>query len=458
MTTAGGASVLRRLGIGLSFLTLLLGIVGQVAYAQEQTENRQGLYVEVDGAINHVTVRFIGRALERAEQEGYEVVVIRVDTPGGLLDATRQIVGDLLEAPVPVVAFVAPAGAHAGSAGTFIVAAAHIAAMAPGTNIGAASPVGAQGEDLPDTLASKATNDAAALIRDVAEERGRNVEALEQTVYEAASFSSGEALELGVVDLIAANEDDLLSAIDGWTVAVQGSDRLLKTDGLALVPHDKSLLERFLTVLADPNLAFLLLSLGSLGLVVELWNPGLFFPGVTGAIFLVLAYLGLGNLPANWAGVVFILLAAVLAVLEVYIQGFGALGVGAIVSFVLGAFLIFAQIGSPSPTTFPVGISPWVLFPTLLIVAAGGGWTLWTAVRSAQRRPEDESHPLLDEVGYATTELNPRGSVQLHGELWSARVRGGGKIEIDSTVRVVEVNGAVATVVPYDESSQQEGS
>ena len=442
----------RTLGAVLWLILLLAGILGRVAHAQDGGD--YVLLVEITGPINHVTASFVARALEQAEADGAELVLFRVNTPGGLLDATRDIVGDLLDSPVPTVAFVAPSGAHAASAGTFIVAAAHLAVMTTGTNIGAASPVGSGGEDLPETLASKATNDAAALIREIAEARGRNVEALEDTVLLASAYGANQALELEVVDLLAADVDDLLRLIDGRTVTLEGEERTLHTVGLTIRFQEKTLLERFLTILADPNLSFLLLSLGSLGLVVEFWNPGLFVPGVAGAIFLVLAYLGLGNLPANWAGVVFIVLAAILAVLEVYISGFGALGVGAVISFALGAFLLFAQIGGPSPTAPGVSISPWLLFPSVLAVAGGGGWVLWTVVSSGRRRPEEERHPLLGTIGHTVTDLDPRGSVQLRGELWTATTQGGEPIKADKLVLVVAVEGAVLTVVPREEEDR----
>ena len=435
----------RRVFATIGATLMLLGVAGQISPVAAQTGDHV-LTIDITGPITNVTSGFLGRALERAEADDAELLVLRVNTPGGLLESTRTIVGDLLAATVPTAALVAPQGARAGSAGTFIVAATHVAAMVPGTNIGAASPVGGDGEDLPETLQSKVTNDTAALMRDIAEQRGRNSEKLEETVRGAASFSSSEAVEFGVVDLLVPDMAAFLAELDGRVVTVGGEELTLGTLGLPVRRIEKTILEQFLSVLADPNVSFLLLSFGSLGLVVEFWNPGILIPGIAGAILLILAFLGLGNLQANWAGVLLILLAGTLAVLEVYIAGFGAAGVGAIVAFVLGSFVLFAQFGTPSPTAPAFRISAWVLYPTLSVVVGGGGALLYVVRQASKRRPETEAHPLLGEVGEAVTELLPQGSVRLGGELWTAVADRGVSIVAGSAIRVVEVDGAVATV------------
>ena len=240
----------------------------------------------------------------------------------------------------------------------------------------------------------------------------------------------------------------LLEQLDGLVVTVDGEPVTLTTRGLPVRKIEKNILELFLSVLADPNLSFLLLSLGSLGLVVEFWNPGILIPGIAGAILLILAFLGLGNLNANWAGVFLILLAGFLAVLEVYIAGFGATGVGAMIAFVLGSFVLFAQFGTPSPTAPSIGfrISPWVLYPTLTLVVGSGTALLYVVRQASKRRPEAEMHPLIGAIGEAVIELSPRGSVQVGGELWTALVVGGGKIGSGDAVRVIDVDGVTATV------------
>ena len=288
------------------------------------------MVINVDGIINGVKHRYISRSIEEAQGTGADLLVIELDTPGGLVDSTRDIVAVLLESPVPVAVYVSPHGARAGSAGTFITAAGHVAAMAPGTNIGAATPVSGTGEALEETLASKVENDAAALIRSIAQERGRNQDALESTVREAASFSANEALELDIIDFVVEDLDHLLRQIDGHRVELVGEPegRVLQTENMQLRRLDKNLLEGFLEFISDPNVSFLLLTIGGLGIVFELFSPGLIVPGVTGVICLLLALLAFGNLPVNWAAAAFILLAVILAVLETQVCRLWGVGSG----------------------------------------------------------------------------------------------------------------------------------
>ena len=280
-------------------LALIAGLLGPVLV---RAQSPHVLVLNVDGIINSVKVRFISRAIDRAEEDGATLIIIKLDTPGGLLSSTREIVQELLESPVPIAVFVSPRGARAGSAGTFITAAGHFAVMAPGTNIGAATPVSGTGDDLPDTLASKVENDAAALIRSIADERGRNADKLEETVRQAASFTAMEAVELNVVDFIADDVDDLLAKLDGREVVTRSGTRILDTKNLERKDFSKNILENFLEFISDPNVSFILLTIGGLGIVIELFNPGLIAPGVVGAISLLLAFLAIGNLPVNWAG------------------------------------------------------------------------------------------------------------------------------------------------------------
>ncbi|MCH8172993.1 MAG: ATP-dependent Clp protease proteolytic subunit [Proteobacteria bacterium] len=266
---------------------LVLGLAGP-HLAQAQAPH--ALVLDVNGIINPVKHRFIARAIEQAQLDQATVVVIQLDTPGGLLSSTRKIVEELLSAPVPVAVYVSPRGARAGSAGTFITAAAHFAVMAPGTNIGAATPVSSTGEDIPETLASKVENDVAALIRSIAQERGRNEDKLEETVRKAASFTAKEAVELNVVDFIADDLDALLARIHGEEVETPSGPRTLDTRDVEQRRFKKNLLENFLEIISDPNVSFILLTLGGLGLVIELFNPGLIAPGVVGVIALLLAY------------------------------------------------------------------------------------------------------------------------------------------------------------------------
>ena len=438
-----------RLIVALSLLAMAGGLIGTVT-AQDQ--GRHVLSIEVDGIITPVVERFIGRAVERGEERDAELVLIRLDTPGGLLSSTRKIVEHLLNAEVPTAVYVSPRGAFAASAGTFITAAANFAVMAPGTNIGAASPVGSGGQELEETIKDKVTNDAAALMRSIADERGRNGDKLEETVREATSYSAREAVELNIVDLIAADLTDLLAQLHGKEAVTPAGVVVLNTRDVEIEDFDMSLVERFLQFLSDPNVSFLLLSLGSLGIFVELLNPGLIVPGLVGAILLVLAFVTFGNLPVNWAGVVLILLAVALALLEYHVAGFGVLGVGAIVSFVLGSLLLFFHTGAPSPTMPRIAVSLWVLVPTVAVLGGSGAWALTVIIRSRRGEPELGVAGLVGQMAEVTSDLAPRGIVHLKNQLWTAVAQGTDHIAAGETVQVVKADGIILTVARPDGS------
>ncbi len=442
-----------RCALLLLFITMLaLGIIGP-ALAEE--EGGHALVAEVDGIINPVTQRYISRAIEKGEKNGAEVVIIKLDTPGGLLSSTQKIVEDLLSDRVATVVYVHPPGAHAASAGTFITAAANLAVMAPTTRIGAAAPVTSGGEDVPETLKSKVVQDTTALMRSIAERRNRNSEALEDTVTEPEpkSYNDREAMELGVVNFVAEDVPDLLRQIDGETVDTASGPRTLDTGGLALREVNMSLVEQLLFFLADPNVSFILLSLGGLGIVIEFFNPGLIVPGVAGIILLVLAFLSLGNLPVNWAAVGLILLAGALLVAELFVSGFGVLGIGAIVSFTIGGLLLFSSFGSPSPTLPSIGVNLWLLGSLTGALALFGIWFLRTVVQSRRegRRREPPPSSLIGSVGLSTTDLTPRGTVKVEDEVWTAVAEDGIVIKSGEKVRVVKVDGTILTVARAEE-------
>ena len=434
----------------LSVAMLAMGIAGQ-GLAQE----RHALVAEVDGMINSVTQRFISRAIEKGEKDGAEIVVIKLDTPGGLLGSTRKIVEDLLGADVPTAVYVYPRGAQAASAGTFITAAANFAVMSPSTNIGAAAPISAGGEDIPDTLKSKVVEDTAALMRTIAETRNRNSAALEATVREAKAFDAHQAVDLGLVDFVADDVGHLLQQIDGKEVQTASGVRTLDTRDLALKEINMNLIEKFLFFLADPNISFLLLSLGSLGLVIELFNPGLIVPGVVGAILLLLAFVSLSNLPVNWAAVGFIGLAVILLIAEVLVSGFGILGIGAIVSFIFGGLLLFSSFGTPSPTIDPTSVNLWILGSLSGALGLFGVWFVRTVAQSRRegRQPSPSASPLIGAVGIATADLAPRGTVQVRDEAWTAETEDGILIKTGERVRVIEVKGLILTVARADEQA-----
>jgi membrane-bound serine protease (ClpP class) len=439
--------------IALLLIFAAVGLAGLIGPTLALAQSPHALVVEVDGIINPVKERFISRAIERAVEDRATLLIIEIDTPGGLLNSTRKIVEELLEAPLPVAVYVSPRGARAGSAGTFITAAGHFAVMAPGTNIGAATPISGTGEELGETLANKVTNDAAALIRSIAQVRGRNQDKLEETVREAASFSAKEAVELNVVDFIADDLEDLLAQLHGRTVETAAGPHTLDTSDISQRRLNKNLLEHFLEFISDPDISFILLTIGGLGIVVEVFNPGLIAPGVVGVISLMLAFLAFGNLPVNWAGVAFILVAVVLAILETQVAGFGILGVGSIISFTVGGLLLFTQFGGGSPTLPPVSVNRWLVGGS----AGALGLTFLYVVRviyQSRKAGLQPSKPSLEGMtGTVAGELSPQGVVRIGSDTWTAVSEDGSVIEVGEIVKVSEINGLIITVSRQDGES-----
>ena len=444
--------IVRALRLGLAAVFAAMLLLGLTGAAMAQGSKPAALTLQVDGVINPVKERYIGRALQQAAARDAPLVIIQLDTPGGLGSSTREIVALLLAAERPVAVYVTPPGAQAGSAGTFITAAAHFAAMAPGTNIGAATPVGAGGEDLGETLADKVTNDMAALMRSIAAERGRNADRLEATVRQATSYTAAEAVELNIADFIAADLDDLLAQLHGREVTAGGRTWTLDTADLAAQNLNKNLLEYFLEFLSNPDVAFLLLTIGGLGLVIELFNPGMIVPGVVGGILLILAFVALGNLPANWAGVALIILAIALALVETQVAGFGILGAGSIISLVLGGFLLFAQFGSPSPTLPAIGVNPWLVVGAAAVLGLALGYLVWD-IRKSRREERRHADDIVavGQVGTALTALAPRGVVQLEDGNWTAVTDDDTVITAGARVVVIAADDLILTVIPLQE-------
>ena len=449
---------LRMVRISLVFLfigMLITGMLGPVLARAQQPNSPHALVMTVDGIINSVKEGFISRAIDQAEEDGAELLIIQLDTPGGLLSSTIEIVKLLLESPVPVAVFVSPKGARAGSAGTFITAAANLAVMAPGANIGAATPISATGQGLEDTLASKIENDTAALIRSIAQTRGRNQDKLEETVRSAASYSAQEALADNVVDLIADDLEDLLAKVDGLTAETSVGTIQLQTEGLELRDFNKSILEHFLEFISDPNVSFILLTVGGLGIVVEMFNPGLIAPGVVGVICLLLAFLALGNLPVNWAGVVFVILATVLTVLEIVVAGFGILGVGAIVSLIVGGLILFTQFGDVSPTMPTIEVSRWLISGTGGVVSLALLYVVGLAYQSRRQGLPEKAASLAGMQGKVTGELAPKGIVLVGNETWTAISEDDSVISIGEPVGIRSVDGLILTVFRQSDPETQ---
>ena len=417
------------------------------------------LVIEIDGNIEPLTADRIARGIDEARGQGSSMVVIRLDTPGGLLDSTREIVEEILESDIPVSVYVGPAGARAASAGTFVAAAANFAVMAPGTNIGAATPVKADGQDIPETLARKVSADTSAFIRSIAQARNRNAEALEKTVLLAAAYSAEEALDLGVIDLIAPDMASMLDQLDGRTTTTSTGQVTVSSAGASVRELDRTFMEYALGILASPNVVFALFLIGGLALLVEIVVPGLFGPGIVGVILLALAFVGFFNLPGSWLGVALIALAMGLFYGETIAPGFGPFGAGGIVCLVLGAVLLFGNFFSPSDLPEPsFMVSPIMIGVMTALMTAT--WIFF--IRSARTEggtstgfQSEEAAMLEGQWGVAVSDIQPSGKVWVANEEWSASTDPGGLIKEGEEVRVVGVYGEVLKVEKlYDDSEE----
>ena len=371
--------------------------------------------IKIDGSINPASAGFIKKSIDKAADDKAECLVIHLNTPGGLLKSTRVIVSDILESPVPVIVYVSPGGAHAGSAGVFITMSAHIAAMAPSTNIGAAHPVNLQGS-MDSTMNDKTTNDAAAFIRAIAEKRKRNLEWAEEAVRKSVSITEVEAVQKKVVDLIARNERDLLKQIDGRVIRINETDKTLRTSKAQIEQVEMNFSERLLNMISDPNIAYILMMLGFYGILFELYSPGAIAPGVIGVICMILAFYAMHTLPVNYAGLALILVAFVLFILEVKITSYGILGIGGVIALTLGSIML---IRADSALEF-MKISWGVIVPTTLLTAAFFLFLVGLAVKGQKLRTTTGIEGIIGEEGVALANLEPSGTVRVHGELWNA--------------------------------------
>ncbi|MGH3045419.1 MAG: NfeD family protein [Gaiellaceae bacterium] len=406
-------------------------------------ERPRVLAAEFDNDINPVTQDYLVGAMERGEEEGYDAVVILLETPGGLDSSMREIIQAELASEVPVVVYVYPPGARAASAGVFLTMAADVAAMAPQTNIGSSTPVAAGGGEIPEDLRRKVVNDAAAYIRELAEEHGRNGDWAERAVRRAANIGAQEALEINVVDVVAPDLPTLLEEIDGMTTEPKGL--VLNTAGADVDRIQMSLWKRILDTIVDPNIIVLLMSLGVLGITVEIFNPGLIFPGTIGAISLIVGLFGLQVLPVSWAGLLLLLLAAGFFVAEAYVTSHGALALAGAASFVVGALMLFDPAGPDYQVSLSVALAVGgaMALITLLVVAK---------IVQARRRPaQTGQEELVGELGVVRSALQPSGLVFVHGEIWRAHTDGD-PIPAGAAIRVEAIeDGLVLTVRRTDE-------
>jgi membrane-bound serine protease (ClpP class) len=402
----------------------------------------------VAGVINPVIVEFMATSISHSIDEGAAAVVFQLDTPGGLVESTRLIVKSLLNADIPVVVYVAPSGARAASAGTFITMAGHVAAMAPGTNIGAAHPVSGEGADIEGDMRKKAENDLAAFARSIADKRHRNADWAEKAVRDSVSITETDALEQKVIDVVAEDLPDLLAQINGRKVTVASGEVTLHTAQADIRHREMTWRQRVLSVVSHPQIALMLLSIGSLGLLIELYNPGLIFPGVIGAISVLLAFYSLQTLPVNYAGLALIGLAFVMFILETQVPSFGMLTVGALISMFLGALML---IDSPEDyLRIP-------LSTILVVVGTTGGLmalVVGAAARSINRQPVTGQEGMIGAIGVVKKRIDPTGTVALRGTLWTAR--SDSPIDVDATVRVEAVDGLKLKVVQVSPGTEIE--
>ena len=430
---------------GTLLAVLLLGGVSVTALTDKSTSAHVSLIV-VDGGINPAVDDFIRENIRQAHASGARALIIQLDTPGGLLSSTRAIVKEILGSPVPVIVYVAPSGAGAGSAGVFITLASHIAAMAPGTNIGAAHPVAGGGQEVKGVMGEKIENFTASFSEAIAERRGRNTEFAIQAVRRSVSITDKEALEKKVIDIVAHDLDDLLKQADGLMVDIGGNKEKISLKGVRVERFEMALRQKIINVLADPNIAYLLLMAGILGLYMEFSNPGVIFPGVAGGIALLLALTSFQILPINYAGLMLILLGLSLLVGEAFLPSFGVLGIGGVISLTLGSLLLFDTKGSDLVLDRAIVFAAVGTLSVFILVVG------YLVVQAHRRKPTLGMEGLVGEVGEVRVKLNPTGKIFIRGEYWNTE--GDGEIDVGEKVQVVGFEGMLLKVKRLFERQQ----
>lgn len=398
--------------------------------------------VNINDAIGPGIAEYIKNSIEKAENEEAACLIIELDTPGGLAESMRLIIKDILGSRVPIVVFVAPRGARAASAGVMITMAADVAAMAPGTNIGAAHPVGAGGKDISGKMSEKVINDMVAHAKSVAEKRGRNQKWVEQAIRESVSVTETEALKENIIDLIAEDTDDLIRQLNGRKIGDKGQ---LKLDKAQKVIVEPSLRTNILKTISNPNIAYILLMLGLAGLYFELSHPGAIFPGVIGGISLVLAFFALQTLPVNYAGILLIVLAIIFFIMEMKIPSYGLLSVAGILALLLGSLMMFKGTGPDMELSWTV------LLPTMILISAFFVFVAGLVFRAQMSKPRTGTKGLVGEIGIVKKALTPEGKVFIHGELWNAKAQE--EVDENTKVRVVNVVNLMLEVERLDEPS-----
>tara|TARA_Y100000590_G_scaffold404420_1_gene491927 strand:+ start:4496 stop:5863 length:1368 start_codon:yes stop_codon:yes gene_type:complete len=408
--------------------------------------------ISIDGPIKLNTANYIERIILE-NQNSNNIIVLILNTPGGSYEATRKIIELILASKVPIITYVSPSGGQAASAGTFIMAASHISAMSPFTSLGSATPVDIDGEDLPKTLENKISKDASALIRELAKARNKNIELFESTIQQTASFNSNEALESNMIDYISNDLNALLDSINGEQVTLgSNSQFIINTDNFVIINKNMNLNEKIIDFISNPNITFLFLTLGALLIFIEILIPGTIVSGVFGIILLILAFIGLNNLPVNYFAVILIILALVLIYIEFSIAGFGIVGIMAIFSFVFGAIVLF---GNNSITFLPNNIEStvfmgfnvnfWIIF-ILSIIFTSFFFYLIYDIRKSEKQKKRYNFNILNQIGITTSELNPNGFIYLNDEIWSAESYDLTNIPINTSVRVKAIDDLILKV------------
>jgi membrane-bound serine protease (ClpP class) len=410
-------------------------VAGALLSATVSASSQVVRVLHVEGIIVPIVADYIDRGISQAEEGNATVCIIELDTPGGLLDSTETIVKRIMNADVPVVVYVSPKGAWAASAGTFITLSAHVAAMMPGTTIGAAHPVAGGGEEIPEEQMQKITEFSAKWMKTIAQERGRNMEEAQLAVTESKSFTDVDALDANIIDLRADNLDSLLSQIDGWEVTLaSGREVTINTTGYEVATGEMSAVESFLHAISNPNIAYILLSIGSLGIMAEIYHPGAFFPGITGAISLLLAFYALNVLEARLGGILLILLAFGLFIGEVLTTTFGIFTAGGVVALVLGSLILFPGGGALFQ------ISPWLIATVVILVAAAVAFVVHRIIRAHRRQAYTGQEELVGKTAVVRATLDPEGMVLFKGEHWTA-VSEKGRVKPGEEVIITRVEG-----------------
>ena len=435
-----------------SFSFLVIGLVFLLVFTPVQGANQAIIVLDIEGVINPFTARYLDRGLEQAQVSGATLVVVTLNTPGGLETSMREMVQSILEATIPVVVFVSPSGARASSAGLFILMAGDFAAMTPATNVGAATPVPLGGE-IDEVMNEKALSDASALIRSLAERRDRNVDWVESAVRESLSLTASEALEQGVIEIVADDLDDLLGQLEGRSV----DDFTLSLSAPVIEREGMNWVERFYHTITEPNIAYLLLSLGTLFLLAELSDPGLSFAGIGAVVCFMISFMALGSLPVNWAAIGMLVISLILFVVALLTDTEVIVTAAGLIPFILGSLLLFTPFRPDSAVTPELRVSPWLVILMAGIILTFSLVILRAILSASKLPPRAGAERLIGNVAVAKTDLDPEGRVSIDQQDWSA-ISTAGFINKGQKVRVVDISGVRLHVLPIEEEHNQSQS